>query len=101
MQAPPATSAVPSNAADTLLAAAQCQAESDAALIRLQFALSPRQATLTALLVSGRSVKEAALALGITEGSARQYLKEIFRKTGARRQADLVRIVHHALAPQA
>jgi DNA-binding CsgD family transcriptional regulator len=79
----------------------KCQAESDAALVRAKFVLSPRQATLTALLVSGRSVKEAAFVLGITEGSARQYLKEIFRKTGARRQADLVRIVHNALAPPA
>lgn len=79
----------------------QCRAESETDLMRLQFGLSPRQTKLTALLLSGRSIKEAADALGITEGSARQYLKGIFRKTGARRQADLVRIVFNALAPQA
>jgi DNA-binding CsgD family transcriptional regulator len=101
MQSPLEIAAVPPDAGDVLLAAGQCQAEGEAAIIRLQFALSPRQAKLTALLFAGRSVKEAALALGITEGSARQYLKEIFRKTGARRQADLVRIVHNALLPQA
>jgi DNA-binding CsgD family transcriptional regulator len=67
-------------------------------LLRQRFGLSPRQANLTALLLSGRSVKEAATALGVTEGSARQYLKLIFRKTGARRQADLVRLVSCALA---
>jgi DNA-binding CsgD family transcriptional regulator len=76
----------------------QCPADSDTELMRLQFGLSPRQAKLTALLLSGRSLKEAADVLGITEGSARQYLKGIFRKTGARRQADLVRIVLNALA---
>jgi DNA-binding CsgD family transcriptional regulator len=101
MQSPPAMSAEPSDAGNTPLDPRQCPAESEAALMRRQFGLSPRQAKLTALLFSGRSVKEAACALGITEGSARQYLKEIFRKTGARRQADLVRIVHSVLAPQA
>jgi DNA-binding CsgD family transcriptional regulator len=75
----------------------QYRADSETDLMRLQFGLSPRQATLTALLFSGRSVKEAAIMLGITEGSARQYLKLIFRKTGARRQADLVRLVSRAL----
>jgi DNA-binding CsgD family transcriptional regulator len=75
----------------------QYRADSETDLMRLQFGLSPRQATLTAMLFSGRSVKEAAIMLGITEGSARQYLKLIFRKTGARRQADLVRLVSRAL----
>jgi DNA-binding CsgD family transcriptional regulator len=36
-------------------------------------------------------LKEAARRLGISEGSAWQYLKIIFRKTGTNRQADLVR----------
>jgi DNA-binding CsgD family transcriptional regulator len=94
-------SRAPSEDGDALLAPDQCQPESKADVVRLQFGLSPRQAKLTALLFSGRSVKEAAGLLGITEGSARQYLKGIFRKTGARRQADLVRIVHNALTPQA
>jgi DNA-binding CsgD family transcriptional regulator len=71
--------------------------ESEAELLRRQFGLSPRQTNLTALLLSGRSVKEAAFTLGITEGSARQYLKLIFRKTGARRQADLVRLASRSV----
>jgi DNA-binding CsgD family transcriptional regulator len=55
------------------------------------------QARLTALLMAGHTIKEIASILGITEGSARQYLQRIFGKTGAKRQADLVRIVGQAL----
>jgi DNA-binding CsgD family transcriptional regulator len=66
--------------------------------LRQHFGLAPAQARLTVQLMNGRSVREGADALGITEDSARQYLKRVFRKTGARRQADLVRIINHALA---
>jgi DNA-binding CsgD family transcriptional regulator len=47
--------------------------------------------------MAGHTIKEIASILGITEGSARQYLQRIFGKTGAKRQADLVRIVGQAL----
>jgi DNA-binding CsgD family transcriptional regulator len=73
-------------------------AEPDCNYLRQHFGLAPAQARLTLQLTSGRSVKESADALGITENSARQYLKRVFHQTGARRQADLVRIVTHALA---
>jgi len=65
--------------------------------VRRLFSLSPAHARLTALLMTGRTVKESALSLGITEGSARQYLRHIFKKTNTKRQADLIRIVGHAL----
>ena len=65
--------------------------------LRGLFGLTRAQARLALLLFDGKSVKEAAADLGITEGSARQYLKQVFRKTGARRQADLVRIMIRAL----
>ena len=97
MQSSVALSSVSAEGQSANAAVEQYRADSGADLMRLQFGLSPRQATLTALLFSGRSVKEAAIMLGITEGSARQYLKLIFRKTGARRQADLVRLVSRAL----
>ena len=67
--------------------------------LQLIFALSPAQARLASLLFGGERVKQAAARLGITEGSARQYLKAIFAKTGARRQADLVRVIGEALRP--
>jgi DNA-binding CsgD family transcriptional regulator len=43
-------------------------------------------------------VKQAAASLGITEGSARQYLKKVFEKTGVKRQLDLIRAIEGALA---
>jgi DNA-binding CsgD family transcriptional regulator len=66
--------------------------------LQLTFGLSPAQARLTAQLFAGESVREAADRLGITEGSARQYLKRIFAKTGAKRQTDLIRVVGETLA---
>ncbi len=59
--------------------------------LRRLYGLTPSQSRLAELLASGSSWKEAARRLGITEGSARQYLKIIFRKTATNRQADLVR----------
>ncbi len=96
----PSTPPTPSPAADdaSQQISVRGAADSETDLMRLQFGLSPRQTKLTALLLAGSSLKEAANVLGITEGSARQYLKGIFRKTGARRQADLVRIVLNAIA---
>jgi DNA-binding CsgD family transcriptional regulator len=69
---------------------------------RLQstFTLSPAQARLASLLFQGQRLKQAAAQLGITEGSARQYLKVIFAKTGAKRQADLVRVIGETLRPE-
>jgi DNA-binding CsgD family transcriptional regulator len=61
--------------------------------IRRRFDLAPAQARLTALICNGHPLREAAARLGITEGSARQYLRRIFDKTGVRRQADLIRLV--------
>jgi DNA-binding CsgD family transcriptional regulator len=73
-------------------------ADCDQLKLQTVFALSPAQARLAALLFDGRSVKDAAHELGITEGSARQYLKKVFEKTGARRQLDLIRVIEGALA---
>jgi DNA-binding CsgD family transcriptional regulator len=70
----------------------------DHAKLQTYLALSPAQARLAALLFNGRSVKDAARDLHITEGSARQYLKKVFEKTGAKRQLDLIRAIERALA---
>jgi DNA-binding CsgD family transcriptional regulator len=83
--------------ASVLPPAAPWRDESKEKMLQRIFALSPVQARLTALLTAGRTIKEIASILEITEGSARQYLQRIFGKTGAKRQADLVRIVGQAL----
>ena len=74
--------------------------ESKEQLLMQRFALSPAQTRLTLLLMTGRTVKQAAGVLGVTEGSARQYVHRIFSKTGVKRQVDLIRIVGDALAQQ-
>jgi DNA-binding CsgD family transcriptional regulator len=55
--------------------------------------LSPAEAQLAARLVSGLSLRQAAAALGIRDSTVRSHLKRVFVKTGARRQAELVRRV--------
>jgi DNA-binding CsgD family transcriptional regulator len=55
--------------------------------------LSPAEAGLAARLVSGMSLRQAAAAIGISDNTARSHLKRVFAKTGARRQAELVRRV--------
>jgi DNA-binding CsgD family transcriptional regulator len=73
-------------------------ADCDHLKLQTLLALSPTQARLAALLFNGKSVKDAANDLHITEGSARQYLKKVFEKTGAKRQLDLIRVIEGALA---
>ena len=88
-------------ALEAKLSAARRQAHArgaDQRLLEQRFDLSPAQAQLAALLYDGASVKQAAASLGITEGSARQYLKKVFEKTGVKRQLDLIRAIEGALA---
>lgn len=56
----------------------------------LAFDLTPREAELALALARGASLSLAARQLGIGEGTARQYLKRVFAKTGVARQAELV-----------
>ena len=57
------------------------------------YGLSPAEAALTAKLVGGMTVHQAAIAAGIRPSTARSHLKRVFAKTGAKRQSDLVRRV--------
>ncbi len=57
------------------------------------YGLTPVERELTAKIVAGLSLAEAALVLKIKEGTARTYLKSIFRKTGVKRQAALVTLI--------
>lgn len=62
------------------------------------FGLNPSEARLAHALASGLDIREAAEAQGITLSTARTYLKRLFQKTGANRQAELVRILISAVA---
>jgi DNA-binding CsgD family transcriptional regulator len=57
------------------------------------FALTRSEARIALALSRGRTIAEAAGELGLTLETARNYSKKIYAKTGARGQADLVRII--------
>ncbi|CCW16087.1 regulatory protein, LuxR [Sphingobium indicum BiD32] len=57
------------------------------------FGLLPSEARLAWAIAQGIPISEAATNLGITVETARNYSKKIYAKTGARGQAELVRIV--------
>lgn len=54
------------------------------------YGLSTREADLAARLATGVSLTSAAEELGVSEHTARSYLKQIFLKTETNRQAELV-----------
>lgn len=55
--------------------------------------LTPAEARLSHSLASGLPLEDAATTCGIAISTARVYLKQVFFKTGTRRQADLVRLI--------
>lgn len=57
------------------------------------FSLSAGEARLALALCRGMTIAEAATEFGLAVGTARNYCKSIFAKTGARGQPDLVRII--------
>ncbi len=68
-------------------------AEPSNEILRTLYKLTPAEAALVSHLTVGRTLEEAAGSLGITRGTARQRLGQIFSKTGTCRQAALVRMV--------
>ncbi len=65
---------------------------SSEAISRL-FSLTPAEARIVHELVKGASLDEAAQNAGVTVGTARTYLKQVFSKTDTKRQAELVKLV--------
>jgi DNA-binding CsgD family transcriptional regulator len=57
------------------------------------FDLTPAQAELLSELIAGRSMPEAAAAIGIKPATARTHLKAILQRTGTHRQSELTRLV--------
>ena len=66
-------------------------------LLRCHFGLTPAEARLALQLVAGDTLRAAAVKLSITYETARTELKNIFSKTGTRRQAELVIVIVTAL----
>lgn len=69
----------------------------DAQLIAADLGISPREAQISALLLSGMSLRAIAQHCAVSTHTVRAQLKSIYRKTGIGTQAELVRRV--ALGP--
>jgi DNA-binding CsgD family transcriptional regulator/PAS domain-containing protein len=97
--APSATSAN-QQAAAAIVYLSDTQAASTASVQQLVdlFDLSAMEAALALQLVRGRTLAEAARILHLSQHTARTYSKHIFAKTGAHRQADLVRLILTSVA---
>jgi DNA-binding CsgD family transcriptional regulator len=61
--------------------------------LRELYALTAGEARFASWLLQGKSVEQAAAAMGITVNTARAYLKRIYNKTGVRRQPELMRLL--------
>ena len=69
----------------------------DPEAIRDLFQLTRMEANLAVALANGCSLVDAADVLGIAHNTARSHLRAIFAKTGARRQSQLVHLLHSAV----
>jgi DNA-binding CsgD family transcriptional regulator len=63
-----------------------------AALLGTIYGLTPAEARVALLVGDGRNLPEVAAVLKVSQNTAHTHLQRVFRKTGARRQADLARI---------
>jgi len=66
--------------------------------IQAAFALTEAEARMAALLAAGEDLRGTAARLGITYGTARVRLAEIFQKTETRRQSELMKVLLTTLA---
>ena len=60
------------------------------------FGLTTAESRLVTKLLQGMALSDAARALGLTTSTARWHLKNVFVKTGTRRQSDLLRLLTNA-----
>jgi len=68
--------------------------------VRDMFGLTDAEARLANLLIAGAELRAAALKLGITYGTARVRLAEIFQKTNTHRQGELVSLLLTAVVSE-
>jgi DNA-binding CsgD family transcriptional regulator len=68
-------------------------AATDEDLVRRIFGLTPSEARVAVRLAGGLSPKEVAALLGTSTHTARNHLRQVYRKTGVDGQAGLVRVL--------
>lgn len=64
-----------------------------------RFGLTPAECRVLLMLTKGMTPVETAHCLGTAHATTKTHIARLFQKTGARRQADLIRLVMSALAP--
>jgi DNA-binding CsgD family transcriptional regulator len=65
----------------------------DPAMLGELFSLTPAEARFTSCLVSGLSVEEISVQLGVTRETARTHLRRVLSKTQTKRQGELISLV--------
>jgi DNA-binding CsgD family transcriptional regulator len=78
---------------------AATEAPSAPEIIARAYHLTPTELRVLLAIVDVGGVPESAVALGIAESTVKTHLGNLFVKTGARRQADLVKIVAGFASP--
>jgi DNA-binding CsgD family transcriptional regulator len=79
-----------------LLTDLEAQPELPESRLVLLFGLTPAEARLAARLGTGATLEEAAEALQVSLGTARNQLKAVFAKTQTNRQAELIALLCRA-----
>jgi DNA-binding CsgD family transcriptional regulator len=70
-------------------------------LLRNLHELTSAEADLVSHLARGHSLEEAAAARGVSINTARTQIKQVFLKTGTRRQGEVVQLVLRCFMPMA
>lgn len=71
----------------------ESHADNSGEVIADLYGLTARERSVLFAITDVGGVPATARALGLTESTVKSYLKSIFQKTGAQRQADLVKLV--------
>jgi DNA-binding CsgD family transcriptional regulator len=79
-------------AAAVFVQKARLAAHSPPAAMAKAYRLTPMEVRVLLAIVEVGGAPEVAETLGIGEGTAKTHLKRLYQKTGARRQADLVKL---------
>jgi len=90
-----------SAAAAMFLHSVSANAPAPAEAIAKAFKLTPSELRVLLTIVRVSGVAEAANALGVAEATIKTHLHRLFQKTGAGRQAELVRLVERFSSPLA
>jgi DNA-binding NarL/FixJ family response regulator len=70
-------------------------------VIRLTYKLTPTELRVLLAIVEVGGIPEVAAALGVAETTVKTHVSRLFEKTGAGRQADLVKLVAGFATPLA